>query len=115
MEQRTRGKAALVPGLSSVGLTLCVWVFIAYGELRGAFHDQGGMAITFILFPLTFLGWLVGGIGTIVLGTRASAPEAGGGDSRSLGIGGVVLGVLGLLLSLGTCVVPQAIAGALFR
>jgi hypothetical protein len=108
MKQRTRGTISLALGLVSVCLTLAVWAYIIFGEKRGDFHDQGGMVITFMLFPLTFLGWVVGGIGAIVFGTWATRAE--GDEGRVSATVGIVLGVLGLLLSLGTCIAPQMLA-----
>jgi hypothetical protein len=61
MGQQTRGRTGLALGLLSVGLTLCVWTLIIARAPAGAFHRQGGLLITIVLFPLTFLGWVVGG------------------------------------------------------
>ncbi len=68
MGQQRLGTGSLVLGLLSVSLTLGVWAYIFSRAPQGAFHDQGGMLITLILFPLTFLGWVVGGGGAITLG-----------------------------------------------
>jgi hypothetical protein len=72
------------------------------------------IAITFILFPLSFLGWVAGGLAAVILGIRAVAEEAGTGSNRRSGIAAIVLGTLGMLLSLGTCIIPQVIAWMLF-
>jgi membrane-bound ClpP family serine protease len=104
--QRTEASASLILGLLSVGLTLGVWAYIFVRAPQGAFHNQGGMLITFILFPLTFLGWAIAGVGAIILGRRTLRAEATSGR-RAVAVAGIILGVLGLLLSLGTCIVPE--------
>jgi hypothetical protein len=50
----------------------------------------------------------------IILGMRAAADAAGTGRNRWFGIAAIVLGLLGMLLSLGTCIIPEVIAGMLF-
>ena len=109
MVQRTHSSASLVLGLLSVGLTLGVWAYIFVRTPEGAFHNQGGMLITFILFPLTFLVWAIAGSGAIILGGQALKAETTS-EGRAAAVAGIILGVLGLLLSLGTCVVPGILA-----
>jgi hypothetical protein len=110
MGRRRLGTSSLILGLPSIGLTLGVWAYIISQAPRGAFQNQGGLLITFILFPLTFLGWVAGGIGAIALGSRARRA----GDEQSAASVGVILGVLGLLMSLGTLVVPEVLAKMVF-
>jgi hypothetical protein len=42
--------------ISSLCLTLGIWVWI-FTRPPGTFHDQGGLAITFLYFPCAFFGW----------------------------------------------------------
>ena len=50
-------QATALAGLSPL-FTLCVWAFILVQPAKN-FHDQGGMAITFIYFPITLVVWLL--------------------------------------------------------
>jgi len=111
MAQRKYSSASLILGLLSVGLTLGVWSYIFVQAPEGAFRNQGGMLITLILFPLTFLVWAIAGSGAIILGILAMGAEPTS-EGRAAASAGIILGVLGLLLSLGTCVVPQMLAWA---
>lgn len=70
MGQWTLAKRALAFGLTSLGLTLAVWAYIIARAPPGAFHDQGRVLISFLLFPLTFLAWAIGG--------SAASSSAGG-------------------------------------
>ena len=113
MAHRDLGKVSLALGLLTVGLTLGVWAYIISRAPSGAFRNQGGMMISFFHFPLTFLGWLIGGAGAIILGHRANW-TAGASDGRSAARAGIILGTLGLILSLGTCILPEILAEMLF-
>ena len=103
MTARTRGGLSIALGGASIALTLAVWVFI-FTRPRGSFHDQGGMFITLILFPVTAAGWLVFGLPAVLLGERAWTLAAGDREARELGLVGIGAGALAGLLSLGTCV-----------
>src|SRR4051794_26131366 len=109
MAQRTQNLVPLLLGLLSVGLTLSVWAYIFVQAPGGGFANQGGMLITFILFPLTLLVWSSAGVQAIILGSRALRAESTG-EGRAAAVAGIILGVLGFLLSFGTCVVPQVLA-----
>lgn len=113
MTAHRRATLSLVFGLIAAGLPALVWVYIAVTEWRTpeAFHDQGGMFISFILFPLAMLGALACGIPALVLGMGGGATqETERPRWRWVGVG---LSVLGLLLALGTCIGPQMLAEAL--
>jgi hypothetical protein len=110
MVQRTYSSASLILGLLSVGLTLPVWAYIVWAYIfvpapQGAFHDQWGL---FILFRLTLLGSPIAGIGAVILGRRALRAEATS-SGMAVAICGIILGGLGLLLHLVTCVVISQI------
>jgi hypothetical protein len=57
MTTPTLAKAAVTLAGASVVFTLCVWAWIL-SRPAGTFHDQGGLAITIIYFPVTFMVWL---------------------------------------------------------
>ena len=102
MTARTRGVLSVALGIGSVCLTQAVWWFILTRP-PGSFHDQGGMAITFFLFPITAVGWLAGGLPGLILGSRALATAKGDTTARLLGSLGMGVAVIAGFLSLGTC------------
>jgi hypothetical protein len=112
MEERTRGSTSLVRSLLTIRVTLGVWVYIFSRAPQATFHDQGGLLITIILFPLTFLGLLIGGVGAITAGLRALRDQAS--NSQWAAFTRIALGALGLLMSLGTCVIPEMLAEVIF-
>ncbi len=64
-------------GTASCCLAMIAWIVIiltwAWVLTRpsGSFHDQGGLALTIIIFPLTLGAWFVGGPVALALGGRA--------------------------------------------
>ena len=61
--------AVLSPALAlvSLALTLSLWAWI-WSQPPSAFHDQGGLAITLIYFPIAGLGWVAFGLPAFILG-----------------------------------------------
>ena len=100
---KTSPRMALSPtlGLCSIVLTLTIWGWI-WTRPPGTFHDQGGMMISLIYFPLALLAWLVFGLPALVLGLRGS-PRTEGPGRRANALG-VWTSVLALLLAIGTLV-----------
>jgi hypothetical protein len=103
MTARFLAPTAVTLLLGSIVFTLSVWAWI-FTRPAGTFHDQGGLAITLIYFPTTFVVWLLCGLIASALRRRRTAGEseadvAGVGNSRRLVFG---LVALGLLLSIGT-------------
>lgn len=88
-------------GLGAAGGPALVWAFIVARQLTdpGAFHDQGGMFISFFMFPLALLVALMCGVPSVILGITWLAADDGRG--RGLMVAGIVLCVIGLLLALG--------------
>jgi hypothetical protein len=95
MAQRSR-----YPGLklvlTSIFFTLAVWAWVLTRP-PGTFHDQGGMQISFLYFPLTLLIWFIANLAALVLMIlrRRELP----GTSWLIT---TCLSLLGLLLSLAT-------------
>jgi hypothetical protein len=64
-------------GTASFLLATLSWlvVILTWGWVltrpHGTFHDQGGLAITLIVLPLTLGAWLIGGPIALALGGRA--------------------------------------------
>lgn len=111
-----RAVFGLVLGLAAVAWPLLVWAWMVAESLRDpkAFHDQGGMFIAYFLFPLAMLGAAAAGVPAIRLtaarpGSWAVGPDPGW---RPLG---AALGVVGMLLAVGTCVGPRRSPGRLAR
>src|SRR5262249_15425995 len=102
-------------GLFAVGVPALIWAFIGVKQYRdpGAFHDQGGMFISFVLFPVAVVAALVFGVSATVLGLGKPTTTTAHDSRPWLARDGVGLSVLGLLLAAGTCIVPQALASAL--
>ena len=101
MSTLPRTALSLKLGLCSIVLTLAIWGWI-WTRPPGAFHDQGGMMISFTYFPLALLAWLVFGLPALVLGLRGS-PRTEGPGRRANALG-VWTSVLALLLAIGTLV-----------
>jgi len=104
----------LVLGLVAAGFPALVWAFIFLTALRkpDAFHDQGGMFVSFILTPLSMMGAFAFGIPALVMwaGSKAASYAEESGRWRA----GACLSILGLILAFGTCIGPQILA-AQFR
>jgi hypothetical protein len=49
---------------------ILTWVWVATRP-QGTFHDQGGLMLTFIVLPLTFGAWAVGGPVALAVGGHA--------------------------------------------
>jgi hypothetical protein len=105
-----RAALSLVLGATAVAGPAAAWAVIVATQLSNpqAFHDQGGMFISLILFPFAVLVALACGVPAIILG--AVSPGTDGPGWRLLG---AALSVVGMLLALGTCVGPQVLAGAI--
>lgn len=67
-------KTGVVRTWASPLFTLGVWAWMLTRP-AGTFHDQGGMAILLIYFPLTFIVWLYGTLTTSFLIYRAKKSE----------------------------------------
>ena len=102
MSFRISNRIALV----SIVFTLCVWTWIII-QPAGTFHDQGGLRITFVYFPVTFLVWLACWITGIVLRQLTSSVKSEALIPSSPARQGLfhVLVALGLLLSVGTLLI----------
>ena len=88
---RSRNTATASGATLSLALTGAAWATIllswawVFTRPPGTFNDQGGMVITFLILPLTLVGWLVGGPFASALahrvrrqvGTTASLQRAG--------------------------------------
>src|SRR5262249_59704467 len=101
MTPRARGALSIALVVVSICLTQGVWWYILTRP-PGTFHDQGGMAITFGLFPMTAVGWLAGGLPALILGARALSTAGSHNTAPPLGLLGIGLAVIARLLSLGT-------------
>ena len=103
MNSRKPKPPAVVRALGSIIFTLIVWVWMLTRP-AGAFHDQGGMAITFIYFPATFGVWLYCCLTSVLFLVRRTkgGTEAEGAQGPAVGWRTLGLIVLGLLLSVGT-------------
>ena len=97
MTAHRRATLSFALGLVAAGVPAAIWAFIFAKSLIDprAFHDQGGMFITIILFPLAFLAALVFGIPALVVGMAGSR-----------------LSAIGFLLAMGTCIGPRVLAEA---
>ena len=67
-------KTGVVRAWASPLFTLGVWAWMLTRP-AGTFHDQGGMTILLIYFPLTFIVWLYGTLTTSFLIHRAKKSE----------------------------------------
>ena len=110
MPRPTHGVEALLNALGSIGVTLGIWSYIFLQTPGGAFNSQGGMQITLFLFPLALLGWVSLGVRGIQLGVRAATDPTAKPRDRLAVVAAVIVGALGGLLMLGTCVAPEALA-----
>jgi len=97
MDTKSLRNSAVIRAVGSILFTLTVWVWMLTRS-SGTFHDQGGMAITFIYFPATFVVWLYCGLTAVVSLLRSTE----GTPVRHLRWKVVGLIALGLLLSIGT-------------
>lgn len=103
MKTSDRKFPGVTPTMASIVATLAVWGWILTRP-KGSFDDQGGMLITLLYFPGTFVVWLLCGLTSVVLLVR-SAKRAADADSVRRNRGrGVVVGLiaLGFILSVGT-------------
>ena len=96
-------KPAMIRAFGSILFTLMVWAWMLTRS-EGTFHDQGGMAITFVYFPATLVVWLYCSLTALVslLRSNKKESEAEGNPVRRLCWKVVGLIALGLLLSIGT-------------
>ena len=99
MNTQSSKKPAVIRAIGSILFTLVVWVWMLTRS-AGTFHDQGGMAITFLYFPATFIVWLYCGLTAVMCLLRST--EAEGAPVWRLRWKVVGLIALGLLLSFGT-------------
>ena len=99
MSALPRTAVSPILGLCSIVLTLAIWGWI-WTRPPGSFHDQGGMMISIIYFPLALLGWLVFGLPALILGLRGT-PSTDGSGRRKNALG-VWASALALLLAVGT-------------
>jgi len=115
MHARERRALSLVFGVLAVALPAAVWAYIVRTSLRDAqaFHDQGGMFISFILFPLAMLVWLACAVPAIVLLAGGLARSNGRSGAMAWRVVAASLSALGMLLALGTCIGPEVLAEAL--
>lgn len=113
MTAHQRATLSFALGLVAAGVPAAVWAFIFAKSLIDprAFHDQGGMFITIILFPLAFLAALVFGIPALVVGMVGSATRTGE-CSPGWRRAGSRLSAVGFLLAMGTCIGPRVLAEA---
>src|SRR4051812_41689089 len=113
MTARRRAVLTLVLGTVAVAWPLAVWGVVIALLVRDpdTFHDQGGMLLTLILFPLALLGALACGFPALVL--RADRSAANGGAGPRWRWVGPALAVLGLLLAVGTCIGPRVLFEAI--
>ena len=103
MTTQSLGQTAARLATFSIAFTLCIWGWILTRP-PATFHDQGGLTITLIYFPATFVTWLLCSLPSAALAWRRSK-----GDSES-DVGGITalprlafgLIALALLLSVGT-------------
>ncbi|HEY2909132.1 MAG TPA: hypothetical protein VGI99_02750 [Gemmataceae bacterium] len=109
-----RAILSVVLGLLALVVPALAWAYVIATELRNpqAFHDQGGMAISFCFFPLAMVAAMACGVPAFILayGGHTRRPGAGGSRWRWAGPG---LSILGFLLAIGTCIGPQMLAEAL--
>jgi hypothetical protein len=103
MKTSNRKFPGVTPAIASIVATLAVWGWILTRP-KGSFEDQGGMLITLLLFPGTFVVWLLCGLTAVVLLVRGrKGGSEGDVAGRNLGRGVVVgLIALGFFLSVGT-------------
>jgi hypothetical protein len=89
-----------------------VWGIILVGQSRNpsASHDQGHMGLTFILFPLGLLAVLAFGAPALALRAAWRGRFEQERD-QVLADSGAFLAAVGLLLALGACFYPGALAG----
>lgn len=100
-----RVNVALAFGVIALAVPVHVYAYIMYTQTYnpGAFNDQGGMFISFILTPIAFLGAMAGAVAASVIGADVKPRPK---RKRAA----VILGLLGVVLSFGTPVVPQVLA-----
>ena len=112
MANSERATLGLVFGFLAALLPVLVWAFIVRTSLRDpqAFHDQGGMAVSFILCPLALLGALACGFPATVLAARGTVGFGGTGSWSAWRVAAAGLSALGLLLAGATCIGPEVLA-----
>lgn len=103
MKTSDRKFPGVTPAIASIVATLGVWGWILTRP-KGSFDDQGGMLITLLYFPGTFVVWLLCALTAVVLLVRGRKRGSQGDvDGRNGGLGVVVgLVALGFILSVGT-------------
>lgn len=103
MTTRTLPRTAVTIALGSIVFTLIVWGWMLTRP-AGTFHDQGGLAITLIYFPATFVVWILCGLTSVALRRRRTEGEPEADVARLGNLRRLVWGLiaLGLLLSIGT-------------
>jgi hypothetical protein len=104
--KEARQQTAVTIAAGSIVFTLGVWAWMLTRP-PGTFHDQGGLAITLVYFPATFVVWLLCGLTAVALRRRrtegaSDVDAARVGKLRRVGFGVIALG---LLLSIGTLVI----------
>lgn len=106
---------ALLLAAAAAGAPAGVWAYIVVVQLRTpqTFHDQGGMIITLVLFPVAMLAAM--GLGVAAM--AVAAPCLGGfGETRGdrwAAVAAIALSLGGFGLALTTCVGPQMLAEAI--
>ncbi|MFM7133490.1 MAG: hypothetical protein ACKO0W_04145 [Planctomycetota bacterium] len=103
MTAQASARTAVTIALGSIAFTLTVWAWMLTRP-AGTFHDQGGLAITFLYFPATFVVWSLCGLTSVALHRRSTEGESLVVADRVGDLRRVVHGLiaLGLLLSIGT-------------
>ena len=93
----------MTAAIGSIVVTLVVWVWILTRP-EGSFEDQGGMLITLLYFPGTFVVWFFCGLTSVVLLVRSRKGGSEADFARRNRWPGVVIGLiaLGFFLSVGT-------------
>lgn len=96
-------KIGAIRAWASPLFTLAVWAWMLTRP-AGTFHDQGGMAILLVYFPLTFIVWLYCTLTTSFLIRRAKKSEPPLAEPAMRKWRGRIrwLRLAGLLLSVGT-------------
>lgn len=97
--------AAVAPllGLMSILVTLAIWAWVLTRP-EGTFHDQGGLEISLIYFPLALLGWVILGLPAFVIGLVRTfrSNNAYATKHRNWNALAMALGVSSLLMAFGT-------------
>lgn len=112
MHIRERMTLSLVGGSLAAGLLALVWGYIVHQSVRDpqSFHDQGGMFISFILFPLACLAWAACTGAAYALAVRELRGFGGREPWSGWRAATAWLCALGVFLALGTCIGPQVLA-----